>query len=164
MPLVLNQENNVLVYQPKISEIVQLGDNGEECFNDLIFPFIINMNTIIDSLEIDEENLKDFNILDMFFIKTKDGKTIIDMMFKKDGLDSLLESLKFFLRTDNFKILENRRKIVINDTYLFDNEEFEKLRKIIHAISCKKDIEIEKPPKNMSESQLCFIWWRISYF
>lgn len=157
-PIEINREHGIYVHQPKVKEIV---DIGEERFNELIMPYILTTQALFTGAENEEELIKEFKLFDLFFIKVDGKSTILDKLFNdKQALDVLIDSLTYFLKTDQIKVLQNRHKIVIDDKYLIDENEFNKLRTIVKAVVNREDIEIERPPKNMTKRQRD-IWMKL---
>lgn len=147
---ITTEEGSVVVNQPKISEIV---DMGEDAYSKVCLPFLMTTEAIFGGMENEEELIEEFNIFDLFFVEVKDGIGLLDNIFGGNSLDILTLALSYFLDTDNIKILRNRQKIIVDDSYLIDSDEFENLRKVIQDIVGREDVEIEKPPKNMSKRQ-----------
>lgn len=149
-PVVVNEENNIFVHQPLIKDIVDL---GEDKYNELILPYVMNTDAVFNGLENEDELKQQYQFFDLFFIKTESG-TILDKIFGgSNALEVLQKSLRYFLRADEIRVLEKRQKVVINNAYMIDNNEFQKLRKAIQSVVNRKDIEVEKPPKNMTKRQ-----------
>lgn len=149
-PILVNKENNIYVHQPKVSQIV---DMGEDAFNELVLPYILTTEAVFNGVDNEEELIEKFSLFELFFMKIEDNKTILDSIFgNKNAMDVLTDSLKFFLNSDEIRVLEKRRKIVV-DKHLIDENEFNKIRRIIQDVVGKKDVEVEKPPKNMTKRQ-----------
>lgn len=150
-PIVISQEHDIKVHQPKINIIV---DYGESEFGDMALPFIITTESVFNGLENEEELISKYHIFELFFVKIDEEKNLLDSVFGgRSSLEVLKNSLEFFLQTDNIRILENRMKVLINDSYIMGNEEFDTIRKAIQAVTNRKDVEVEKPPKNMTKRQ-----------
>jgi hypothetical protein len=157
-PIEVNKENKVYVHQPLVSDIV---DIGEDEFNTLILPYVLTTESVFNGVENEEELIERFHFFDLFFIKTNEEKSLLDNVFGgKKSLEFLEETLMFFLKADEIRILENRQKVVVNNSYLIDKDEFDKIRKAIQAVVGRKDVEVEKPPKNMSKRQKD-IWFKL---
>jgi hypothetical protein len=157
-PILINKENNIYVHQPLVCEIV---DMGEDVYNELILPYILTTDAVFNGAENEEELVEKFHIFDLFFIKLDDKKTILDSVFGgKYALDVLRESLQYFLKTNEIRVLEKRQKIIVNNSYLIDKNEFGKIRKVVQAVIGRGDIEVEKPPKNMTPRQKD-IWMKL---
>jgi hypothetical protein len=78
---------------------------------------------------------------------------VLDSVFGgKSALGVLKDSLSYFLQTDDIEFLIIRKKIRIGK-YLMDKKEFMELRQMIQDVCNKKDMEVEKPPKNMTKRQ-----------
>ncbi len=149
--ITLNKEHGISVTQPKVSTIVDL---GEDSYNELILPYIITTDSVFSGVENEEELRRRFSIFDLFFAKLEDGKTLLDNIFNgKNSQEVLEESLKLFLNAKSVRFLDNRKKIIVDKSYMIDGSEFNKLRLIVQDVIGRKDIEVEKPPKNMTKRQ-----------
>jgi hypothetical protein len=149
-PIQANREHNIVVRQPLISEVVDL---GEEEFKKLLLPFLITLDAVFGGADNEEELKREFHILDLFFIEVQEGVGLLDNIIGRKALDTLVEAFQYFLQTDNVKCLYQRKKIVIDDKYLIDEKEFDIIRKVIQQVTGREDVEIEKPPKNMTPRQ-----------
>jgi hypothetical protein len=156
-PITLDKDNDVKIHQPLISEIV---DFGEDDFNTYTMPFVITTNSVFNGIENEEEFIQQYHIFDLFFIKLENGGTLLDNIFGRNALEVLRESLEYFIRADEIRILEKRQKIVVNNSYMIDKNEFDILRKVIQDVTGRKDVEVEKPPKNMTKRQ-ADIWRKL---
>jgi hypothetical protein len=156
-PILINKENSIYVHQPLVSDIV---DIGEDEFNRLVFPYTLTSEAVFNGADNEDELIETFHIFDLFFIKVEDGKSILDNVLGDKSLDVLRTSLEYFLKADDIKFLENRKRIIVNDSYLIDKDEFVKLRKVIQSVCNRSDIEVEKPPKNMTKRQKD-IWMKL---
>lgn len=158
-PIPVSKEHGIYVRQPLVKEVV---DVGEDEFQQLLLPFILTTDAIFNGAENEEELIEKFHVFDLFFMKTESGKTILDssVFNGENALEVLRNSLSYFLQSDEIRILENRQKIIINNSYLIDKDEFDKLRKIIQSILGRGDIEFEKPPKDMTKRQKD-IWFKL---
>ena len=150
-PILIDKKNNSFIHQPIIRDIVDIGE-GE--FNKLILPYVISTDLVFNGVDNEDELIDKFDIFDLFFIKLDNGGTLLDNMFDgNNALNTLTESLKYFFNTDDVRVLEKRQKIVIDNSYLIDKDEFSNIRSVIQSLVCRKDIEVEKPPKNMTKRQ-----------
>jgi hypothetical protein len=149
-PILANKENNIVVKQPRISDVVDL---GEDTYNKMLLPFVITTESIFGGLENEEELMQQYHIFELFFIELSDGNSLLDNVFGENAVDTLVSSLGYFLQTDNIKVLKHRKKLVVDDNYLIDNAEFDNIRTIVQSVVGRKDLEIEKPPKNMTPRQ-----------
>lgn len=151
-PIPCFEEGNIFAYQPIIKSIV---DIGEDVFQSYITPYVITSESIFNGLENENELIEQFHIFDLFFLKDEHGNCPLDkaVFNGKKSLDVLRESLSYFIRTNNIDILFNRKKIIIDNSYLIDKNEFIRLRRIIQEIVGRGDIEFEKTPKNMTKRQ-----------
>lgn len=158
-PIQMDDKGLIFAYQPLVKDIV---DIGEDKFRKFVTVYTVTSEFVFNGLENDEELSKKYNIFEMFFLKDKNGENPLDktLFGGEKALDVLRESLIYFFHTDNINILENRKKIVIRDSYLLDINEFKKLRKVIQDIVCSTDIDFEKVPKNMSKRKLD-IWLKL---
>jgi len=150
-PILFDKENDLYVRQPTIGEIVDLGEDG---FNQLIMPMTLTNESVFGGLEKEEELKAEFHIYDLYFAQIEENVFVLDSVFGgKSALGVLKESLSYFLQTDDIEFLIHRKKIVINSNFLLDKKGFMNLRTIIQGITNKSDIEVDKPPKNMTEKQ-----------
>ncbi|MCC3687370.1 AMP-binding protein [Bacillus cereus] len=149
--IAISKEHGIFAHQPRVNEIV---DMGEDEFNNLILPFTITTETVFNGMEGEEELAERFHIFDLFFMELEEGKTVLDAVFGwKKSTDVLSDSLRYFLKVDDINILENRKKIIVNNAYIIDNDEFDKIKQIIQSIVNREDIKVEKAPKNMTPRQ-----------
>ena len=146
-----DKEHNLYVRQPLISEVV---DMGETEFGELVMPFILTTESVFMGMKNEEELVKQFDIFDLFFTQIEENVYMLDNVFGgKSALEVLKNSLSFFLDTDDIQFLVNRKKAVINGSFLLDEKGFAVLRKLVQGVSNRSDIEIERPPANMTERQ-----------
>lgn len=137
-------DDKVSVTQPKLDEIIELDDKYEKYLS----PFILTMESLFE----DEEIIESYDLFDLFFEKNEGQDTyLLQGVFNGNPIEVLSESIKFFTGQEVTKVLENRKKIVIGDSYIVDKIKFKDLRAIIQAISGRKDIVVEKMPKGLSE-------------
>lgn len=151
-PIMVDKESQTYVHQPIMREVV---DMGEDYFQKLIMPYILTTEAFFTGADNEEELVGKWSIFELFFLRDEEGATILDkIVFNgEDSLEALKQSLSYFLRTDDIVLLEKRQKIIVNNSYLIDKNEFENLRHVIQESLGRKDIEVEKPPKNMSKRQ-----------
>ncbi|MCP1324263.1 AMP-binding protein [Bacillus sp. S0628] len=149
-PISVSEEHDLFVQQPLISDVV---DMGEDSFNEYVLPYILTIDAIFGGLDNEEELMEKFTVYQLFFLNSEDGGFLDGIFGGKSALGVLEESIKYFLKTDDIQILENRKKIVINNSFLMDEVEFNFLRNIVQSVVGRKDIEVEKPPKNMTPRQ-----------
>ncbi|MEC2335109.1 AMP-binding protein [Bacillus subtilis] len=150
-PILFDKINELYVRQPLISDIVDIGEEG---FNELILPFVITSEAVFNGAENEEELIDKYSIYDLFFAEVEKDVFVLDRIFGgKSALGVLKDSLSFFLQTDDIEFLVNRKKIVINSNFLMDKEEYMELRYIIQGVTGRQDMQVEKPPKNMTKRQ-----------
>lgn len=150
-PILANKEHGIYVHQPIFSDIV---DIGEDEYNLMILPFILTTDSVFNGVENEEELSQKFHLFDLFFAKLESGKNLLDKVFgDTSSLELLSDSLRYFLKVEDVRILEVRQKILVNNSYIIDKNEFDILRKIIQDVVGRNDIEVEKPPKNMTKRQ-----------
>lgn len=150
-PLVADKESDSHIYQPLVKDIV---DMGEDEYSKLVLPYVVTTDSIFNGVENEEELINKYDLFDLFFVNVEEGKTILDSIFSgENSLKVLIDSMRYFLKSDDIRVLHKRQKIVVNDSYLIDKNEFSKLRRLIQAVTGRNDIEVEKPPKNMSKRQ-----------
>lgn len=155
--ILLDKEHEIYVRQPLISEIVDMGENG---FNELVMPFILTSEAVFNGLEQEEELVNKFDIYDMFFTQVEDNVYVLDNVFGgKSALGVLESGLSYFLQIDDIEFLIHRKKIRIG-SYLVGKQEFMNLRKVIQGVTNKRDMQVEKPPKNMTKRQKD-IWFKL---
>lgn len=156
-PILIDKVNQVSVRQPMISEIVDMGEDG---FNELILPFVLTSESVFNGLDYEDQLVAKYDIYDLFFTEVEEGVFVLDNVFGgKSALGVLENSLSYFLQTDDIEFLIHRKKIRIG-TYLMDKKEYMELRKVIQGITNKKDMQVEKPPKNMTKRQKD-IWMKL---
>lgn len=144
------------IRQPTIDEISEV---GEDKYKSICLPFILNKESLFPDSE-HVEGIKELTNLDLFFLEVKEGVFLLDELLGTSSLDSLKESLKFFIVCEEISFLPNIKKIVIDNEYSLDSKDFENVRKAIQCITTKEEIEIETPPKKMSDRQLG-IWKKL---
>lgn len=146
-----DKEHSLFVRQPMMHEVVDLGETG---FNDLVLPFVLTNEAVFNGLDNEEELMSRFHIYDLFFAQVEENVFVLDNIFGgKSALGVLKNSLSYFLQTDDIEFLIHRQKIVINGKYLMDKPEYMKLRSIIQSVCNRQDMQVEKPPKNMTKRQ-----------
>jgi hypothetical protein len=136
------------LYQPTIDEIVKPGF-GEQKYNDLIEPFI----TSTDMFDINEQYKGVIKNFDLFFMRDKDGGKILKHSNKKDMLEVLIESLKFYFKVDEIKVDEHYMSILVGYTGLIHRNNYDMLSDLILEINNVKRPEVEKVPEFKSERQ-----------
>lgn len=156
-PILINKDSNIHVYQPLIEEIV---DMGEDMFQRFVIPYTLTTEAIFNGLDNVDELVEKYHMWDLFFILNEDGGSILDSVLGGNALDALTEGLKFFLHADEVKILPQRHKVIIDNSYLIDDKEFDSLRKVIQGVIGRGDVEFEKTPKDMSKRQKD-IWFKL---
>lgn len=149
-PILINEETKTYVHHPLVSDIV---DMGEDEYLNMCLPYILTKEAIFGNLENSQALSEKYGLLQLFFIEVGEGKRLLDMMFDGDSLEVLKNSLSYFLETDEIRILERQNKIVVKNEYLIDESEFQKIRKVIQSVTDRSDLEVEKPPENMSKRQ-----------
>ena len=140
----------IKVKQPKV---VDYAYKDEDYINSLCLPFLITSQVI------DDDDISHYKPLEMFFLKDKEGNYVLDKIFGASAIDILCNSISE-LTGEEVDFLENMEQIVIAKKVLLTVENFEVLRQGIKLIYGKEDIEIEHPPRNMSERQLD-IWIKL---
>lgn len=143
-------DDKISIKQPRILEII---DIGEDKFNKYILPYTINLSLLFDD-DVDTSNI---DVYELFFTEDggEGGSKVLDGLLGEDSINLLVESLSFFtgVDIDRIKVLKNRRKIIIDESYILDKQSFIEFRKLIQAICVRKDLEVEKPPKKMTDRQ-----------
>jgi hypothetical protein len=157
-PILVNKKSNIYVHQPLISDVV---DMGEDEYNNLVLPYTLTTDTVFNGAEKEDELKEQYHLFDLFFIELEDGKTLLDNIFGgRNAIEALSDSLRYFLRVDDVKVLKKRKKLIIDNSYMIDKVEFDNLRKVIQGVVNRTDIEVEKPPKNMTKRQKD-IWMKL---
>lgn len=124
------------IYQVKVNDILKL---GEENYSQLLLPYRLTM----DIFNLPEEVKTQLNIFDIFFIK--------EFNVEENYMQLLLNSLKFFFKKENIYILQDGeghiyKSIVIDNTFILNENNFELLSDYILKINQKDKIKIEKEP------------------
>jgi hypothetical protein len=96
--------NNTLIYQPKIGDILDVGENT---FNSLLNPFLIDY----DILQIPEELRDKVSLLDCILVS-------------KDLFNLLITSLKFFFRTEDIMVSSNDNSLILINRVLLTTKSF----------------------------------------
>lgn len=160
-PLIIDSEHEIKVYQPSVDEIV---DIGEKQFNELVLPFILTTEAIFNGIENEDELVEKYNVFDLFFIQSENGKTILDdtIFSGKKALDVLIDAIVFFTHVDKseIRVINHLRNSIAIGRLVITRENFSLLKDAIHAVLNRKDIEIEKPPKDMGSRQKA-IWEKL---
>lgn len=149
--IILNE--NARVHQPTVKDIVRI---GESRFNKMILCYTLTTSVIFGGLDNGDKFIDRFNMFDLFFLKDENNYCLLDSLMQTNALELLLDSLSLFLgvKKEDIQVLENRAKIVVSNSYLIDNNEFNKLRKVVQALTLSEDLEPEEVPKNMTARQL----------
>lgn len=142
------------IIQPTVNKII---DIGEVQFSKYVLPFVMTLDFIFE----ESFDTSQLDMFELFFEKGEGESKALDGVFGKDSVEALLESIVFFSNAtmDDIKVMKHRKRIIIKD-YVLSKENFAEFRKVIQAICVKKDIEAERPPKNMSKRQ-ADIWNKI---
>jgi hypothetical protein len=148
-PILVDKEHNIYAHQPLIKDVVDIGENGH---NDFVLPYIMTAESVFNGVENEEELIERFHFFDLFFIDLEKGGTLLDSIFGRDALELLKDSLRYFLKASDIRVLKKRKKLIV-DGYLIDEKEFDKIRKIVQSFVGREDIEVEKPPRNMTKRQ-----------
>jgi hypothetical protein len=148
-PILVNKEHDIYVHQPLIKDVVDIGESGQ---NDFVLPYIMTAESVFNGVENEEELIEKFHFFDLFFIELENGGTLLDNVFGRDARELLIDSLRYFLKVSEVRVLVKRKKLIA-DGYLIDSKEFDKIRKIVQEVVGREDIEVEKPPKNMTQRQ-----------
>lgn len=156
--IVLNKEHELFVKQPMIHEVVDMGEDG---FNELVLPFVITNEAVFNGLENENELMSQFHMYDLFFAEIEENVYVLDSIFGgKSALGVLKDSLSYFLQTDDIEFLIHRKKIVVNGNYLMGKEEYMSLRSIVQGVCNRQEMQVEKPPSNMTKRQKD-IWMKL---
>lgn len=144
------------IRQTTMDEIA-LMDEG--LFDSYLAPFVLTIDALFENEEEADKIRSQFTMFQLFFHKVDESKYLLDSVFGgRNSLEFLSEVIAFFLDIDvsNITILHNRKKFAISDgerELVVDDEMYNKLRKMIQFMTSREDVEIERPPKNMTDRQ-----------
>lgn len=144
------------VKQPTVEEITMMGEGK---FDNYVAPFILTIDALFENEEEAKKIKSEFTLFQLFFHKIDDTKHLLDSVFGgRNALEFIREVLAFFLDIDEsaITILSNRKKFAISDNgreLVIDDLAFNKLREIVQKIVSREDVEVERPPKDMTERQ-----------
>ena len=144
-------DEKISIIQPKLGQIIDMGDR----YDNYLLPYTITLDTIFDDTSV----IGDLTLFELFFEKFDDETYVLQGAFNNNPIELLSESITFFTGQE-VKILENRKKVIIGDSYILDKVNYEHFRKIIQAVSTRKDLVVEKMPKGLSERRKD-IWLKI---
>jgi hypothetical protein len=115
----------------------------------LITPFAINTDLLQNDEVVEQLKLKTF---DMFFLCDENGNKIFKIDNETSYLDLLINSLKFFFKTDNI-ILDPKNMIIYIEDKIIHRENFDLIVDVILGITGSKRIKPEKIPEFENEKQ-----------
>lgn len=141
----------ISIKQPKVKDYLT---KSEDEVNAVATPFLITKDIF------DDDSLEFVEPLELFLIDGEDGKCILDKVFNNHSAREILCSTISQITNEPTRYLELSKEFVIGESVLLDNEKFNELRQIVKMIYNKVDIEVEHPPRNMSERQ-SEIWQKI---
>ena len=112
---------------------------GVELFNNMMIPFVITK----DCLNLSNEEMENFDLFSDFILNDK------------HMLMSVLFIINTFCKTEEIFKQENQIILRFKDKedFIISNNNYEDICKIIMLINGKEKIQVEKPPKNMSDRQ-----------
>lgn len=145
---------NILIHQPTFKEILEI---GIEQYNQIMLPYSLTIDCFKDFAE--KENA---DLFEDILMKDKSSITCIayslqlltkakDVLLYQDHLELTFEK-KMFDKNNNEKIIKS--------SFDINKDNFNDLSEIILKINANKKVEVEKPPKNMSEKQKD-IWYKL---
>lgn len=144
------------VKQPTMEEI-SLMDEG--LFDSYLTPFVLTIDALFENEEEAENIRSKHTIFQLFFHKIDESKYLLDSVVGgRNSLEFLKEAIAFFLDIDESKItiLKHRKRFAVSDgdrELIIDDGMYDKLRKVIQFITSREDVEVERPPKNMTDRQ-----------
>ena len=114
---------------------------GEEEFNNLITPFSLSKEVLLENPN------ADIFILDLF---------VLDQF--RDCLEHLIKALRLFFNTENIKIWnnDNHLELIVNDELFIDGFKFEELRKIVLKMNNTRELTKDDLKKNEKKEELKF--------
>lgn len=126
--------NNIKIQQPTLNTI--LDDIGMDKYNELLIPFIIDMDF--------------FDFPD----NIKEQYNIFDILTSDINIGQLLDSISVFCDVDKAGLdTENQRLYIGDNNGYLDCNNFQEFTDIILKINSKIKPEKETPPKNMTAKQ-----------
>lgn len=157
--LILGKEipfmNGFNVRQLSIEEIASMGDG---VFESYLIPYVLTIDALFDSEEEAEKVKANRTMFQLFFQQTAEGLLLDSVFGGRNTLEFVKSTIALFLGIEESKItiLKNRNKFAIQDgsrELLLDDESYSKLREIIQMMHSREDVEVERPPKDMTERQ-----------
>jgi hypothetical protein len=140
------------IFQPTIDDIKN-PMIGEKKYNELIIPFI----TSTDMFNISDQYKSIVKVFDLFFIKDEKGEKLLKhnegKVNEKPMLDLLVESLKFFFKTEEIKVDEHYMSIMVGCEGLIYRENFDMLSDLVLEINNIERPVLEKVPEFTSDKQ-----------
>ena len=156
MKLILATGSNVdfhgqTLYQPTIDDIVKI---GEDEFETLLLPFQVSLE-VMDLAKEYKDKLKNFDLL---FAMSSGGNYILKTQEGESWLNILVDSLKFFFKTDKIRVSTNEMCIkiksgMIKTILIIDRDNFQELADFILAFTERKRMEKEEVKTFKSEAQ-----------
>ena len=126
--------NGLDIYQFSLNDIL---DYDMDRYNMMLLPYLLD----VDDFDINDKSLLDnINIFDI-------------LVYSEDFFKLLLDSVRFFCKTNQISFDEQKGVLYINDGYL-DRNNFSEFSEIILKINAKNKPEKEIPPRDMTEKQL----------
>jgi hypothetical protein len=137
--------DSVVIHQPTIKEILNYGFSK---FTLLLSPYRAD----IDMLNIDDENKKLYKNFDLFFFKTQFGERIFKIG-NIDMLNLLIDSIKFYFKTDDIIVSDEHMCLVINKVFILDRDNFDYISSLIFKINKTTKPKFEKSPVFQNDRQ-----------
>jgi len=129
--------DNLIIRQPTFREIKDFGINN---YYNLLYPFMLHVGVF----DIPEEDVEKVN----FFSDI--------LMGSQEYMLNIVIALRFFTNASDIGISEDGKSLIcVKDETetIIDDTNFNTFSDIILKMNDKEKIEVEKPPKNMSEKQ-----------
>lgn len=131
-----------ILKQPVLLDILSIGFDN---YKKMVIPFQLTLE-ILES----EIDLSSFKTLDIFFAKDEHGElNEVSLSY----LISLIQSIKYFIDTDNVDIDFHNQTILLDNKNYVNRDNFDNLADVILKITMSEKIKIEKEDSNKSERQ-----------
>jgi hypothetical protein len=136
------------LYIPTVDDVIEI---SEDKYNELLMPYLTSMDMFI----MPEEYKNQLKTFDLLYIPNSEGKLILHYN-EKSMLELLMESLKFFFKTD-VQHTKDYPIIVVGDLGIVTRDNFDMLSDLILEVNQARKPETEKMPEFKDEKH------RISY-
>ena len=167
LQLRFNKEIEINKFKIKSPTVRDIVDIGEEKYRKYLIPF----TTSKEILNYDDEILKDIKDFDLFFIKTSEGKYVLEYE-EMPFISILLDSLEFYFKEKALlltgkdlkyggivdfgypdDVLSNIFFILIENNGIIDRDNFDDIADMILKINYAKKMKVDKPPEFKNERQ-----------